>query len=268
MIIGASSKKAGRNVCWLETDVSVWWVADILAWLLLLARTANVDLGFRELLAYEALLPMLEPSLSKKNGTKSRLASMTGATKGCPNSWGTFFSGKRRYYKLWFIARKNKCILTVQRSSGSDEKQHCRKSWMSGLAWEGMGGVALRDPTWYIADSGSSNCAQGCLAVSISMIVHPSAQTSAGLPWSMPFITSGAIKRMVPLKEGDMSTTLQRDLEQPKSASLQQPSVSTKTFEPLMSLNGKLEQFWWWGGIEEKQLPVHNICGVKKVEPK
>lgn len=125
---------------------------------------------------------------------------------------------------------------TVQRSDGSEEKQHWRKSWISGLACDGMGGTALREPTWYMADSGSSNCAHGCRAVSISITVHPNAQTSAGLPWSMPLITSGAIYRMVPLKEGEESAMSLSVLEQPKSASLQDPSVSTKTFEPLMSL--------------------------------
>ncbi len=77
------------------------------------------------------------------------------------------------------------------------------------------------------------------------------------------------MNRIVPLNEGEASAMSLSDLEQPKSASLQHPSVSTRTFEPLMSLNDdKCINMYSTTNIKTDSLPVHNICRVQKIEAK
>ena len=54
---------------------------------------------------------------------------------------------------------------------------------------------------WKRAEICDEKCDHGGFAVSISSIVHPKDQTSAGRPWPVCRITSGAIQYGVPVQE-------------------------------------------------------------------
>ena len=78
------------------------------------------------------------------------------------------------------------------------------------------------------------------------MSVQPSDHTSAGMPWPVCLITSGAIQYGVPRSElllmpSAVPVVVERrscwsTLDAPKSASLHTPTESTRTLAPLMSL--------------------------------
>jgi hypothetical protein len=74
-------------------------------------------------------------------------------------------------------------------------KQSIKKSLASGDRWSGSFGGPLDEAMWNMADTGCEyRLLHGGLPVAISMTVQARDQMSAGRPWPVCLMTSGAIQ--------------------------------------------------------------------------
>ena len=121
------------------------------------------------------------------------------------------------------------------RSAGVRLKQRVRRSCAGGEKG-GKAGSEADVAMWNMTAVSSVNSAHGGFARPISITVHASDHTSAGVPCPAWRITSGAIQYGVPCTDLFRVTfSVCIALLHPKSASLHTPFVSTRMLAPLMS---------------------------------